>query len=83
MRTAAFGSLLVVAAVTAATAGSWEAIRRDVVEPINAEFHRHLPTYLKTHDLEALNGLYVTETGTGLWTIVEGAPAGDAVAKEL
>jgi hypothetical protein len=144
MRAAAFGSFLVVAAVTAAAAGTWEMTRKEVIEPINAEFHRHLPTSLKNHDLDALGALYVTATGTGLgwddgqaaypdrgestltwdgpsrhepirerlgpydgvqgveiewpsgdrttlgplagdrlWTIVEGAPAGDAIAEEL
>jgi hypothetical protein len=66
MRTAAVGSFLLVAAVTAAAAGTWEVTRANVIEPINAEFHRHLPTYLKNQDLEALQALYTTETGTGL-----------------
>jgi hypothetical protein len=66
MRTIAFGSSPVVEAVTAAAGDTWETTRREVIEPINAEFHRHLPTYLKNHDLGALGALYVTETGTGL-----------------
>ena len=47
-------------------AAPWELTRQTVIEPINAEFHRHLPSFLKARDLDAVLALYATEVGTGL-----------------
>jgi hypothetical protein len=51
---------------TTAHAASWEATRRAVIEPLNSELHRHLPTFLKQRDLRGVLHLYATDTGTGL-----------------
>ncbi len=48
------------------TAGTWEVTRKTVIDPLNSELHRHLPTYLKNRDLEAVLALYATDVGTGL-----------------
>lgn len=49
-----------------AHAEAWEVTRKTVIDPLNGELHRHLPTFVRQHDLEAVLGLYVTETGGGL-----------------
>jgi hypothetical protein len=53
-------------AVATASAAPWETVRRTVIDPLNSELHRHLPSFLRARDLEALLGLYATDTGTGL-----------------
>jgi hypothetical protein len=57
------GWLLVAASAPAAT---WDATRQAVIEPLNSELHRHLPTFLKGRDLAGVLHLYATETGSGL-----------------
>src|SRR5437867_8548294 len=47
-------------------AAPWELTRQTVIEPINAEFHRHLPSFLRARDLDAVLALYAIEVGTGL-----------------
>jgi hypothetical protein len=50
----------------------WETVRAAVIDPINSAFHRHLPKDLQRRDLDAVLGLYATETGGGLtWSSVE------------
>jgi hypothetical protein len=50
----------------AARADVWEATRQTVVEPLNSELHRHLPTFLKARELEGVLHHHATEEGTGL-----------------
>jgi hypothetical protein len=45
---------------------AWEATRKAVIDPINTEFHRHLPTYIRQRDLEQILSLYAVDSGTGL-----------------
>jgi hypothetical protein len=59
-------ALVLLAAVPAARAGDWETTRRTVIDPLNSELHRHLPSFVKAHDLDAIVGLYATADGTGL-----------------
>src|SRR5438876_691329 len=51
---------------THAVAADWETTRRTVIDPLNTELHRHLPSFLKSRDLDAVLGLYATATGGGL-----------------
>jgi hypothetical protein len=44
----------------------WETTRKTVIDPLNGALHRHLPTFLKNRDLEAVLALYATDVGTGL-----------------
>ena len=44
----------------------WETTRKRVIDPINSEFHRHLPTYIRERNLEEILSLYAVDTGTGL-----------------
>ena len=56
----------------------WEASRRDVVEPLNATFHKHLPRHVAAHDLEALVALHASpELLDQAWD------GGEVVAPEL
>jgi len=59
------GVLLAALAVTSA-AGDWETTRKTVIDPLNTELHRHLPSFVRTHDLDGVLGLYATATGGGL-----------------
>src|SRR5262249_34308546 len=49
-----------------AVADRWEQTRRTVIDPLNSELHRHLPTYLRQRKLDDVLALYTTEVGTGL-----------------
>src|SRR5262249_58328253 len=49
-----------------ASGASWEETRKTVIDPLNGALHRHLPTFVRQRDLDALVGLYVTTEGTGL-----------------
>jgi hypothetical protein len=49
-----------------AHAATWEVTRKTVIDPLNGDLHRHLPTFVRQHDLEAVLGLYVTDSGGGL-----------------
>ena len=49
-----------------ARAARWETTRKTVIDPINSELHRHLPSFVKARDLDAVLGLYATDTGSGL-----------------
>jgi len=51
---------------TTAHAASWDATRQAVIEPLNSELHRHLPTFLKARDLTGVLHLYATASGSGL-----------------
>jgi hypothetical protein len=53
--------VLAVSGCTRLMGGRWDATRRQVIEPINATFHKHLPRYVQARDLEALAGLYATD----------------------
>ena len=64
MLTGALLALLVGPA--SALAAPWEVTRKAVIDPLNTTLHRHLPLYVKNHDLGAVLELYATETGTGL-----------------
>jgi hypothetical protein len=44
----------------------WETTRKTVIDPLNSALHRHLPSYLKARDLDAVVGVYATATGGGL-----------------
>jgi len=56
-----------VAALAArAAAADWETTRSTVIDPLNTELHRHLPSFVKSGDLDAILGLYATATGGGL-----------------
>ncbi len=50
----------------AAQTERWEVTRKTVIDPLNGELHRHLPTFIRQRDLDAVVGLYVTEQGGGL-----------------
>src|SRR5262245_21220907 len=49
-----------------AVADRWEQTRRTVIDPLNSELHRHLPTYLRQRRLVDILALYVTDVGSGL-----------------
>ncbi len=49
-----------------ALSAPWETTRRTVIDPLNTALHRHLPSFLKTRDLDAAVALYATPTGGGL-----------------
>jgi hypothetical protein len=57
---------LCAALVPAGAAADWETSRRTVVDPLNTSLHRHLPSFVKARDLDAVLGVYTTDTGTGL-----------------
>ena len=59
------GALLVVL-VAGGAAADWETTRKTVIDPLNTELHRHLPAFVKAHDLDAVLRLYTTATGGGL-----------------
>jgi hypothetical protein len=55
-----------------APAATWDVTRKTVIDPLNSELHRHIPSYLKARDLAAILALYTTDTGTGLtWEEVQ------------
>jgi len=58
--------LFLVALAARAAAADWETTRRTVIDPLNTELHRHLPSFLKSRDLDAVLALYATATGGGL-----------------
>ena len=57
---------IVLATATFAHGDPWETARQTVIDPINSEFHRHLPGYIKDRNLAQIVSLYATEEGTGL-----------------
>ncbi|HJQ85276.1 MAG TPA: VCBS repeat-containing protein [Candidatus Binatia bacterium] len=57
---------LALLAAVGARAADWETTRRSVIDPLNTALHRHLPSYVKSRDLEKILALYATDTGTGL-----------------
>ncbi len=57
---------LLLAAPNLAAAGSWEVTRKTVIDPLNSELHRHLPTFVRQRDLDGIIGLYAVDTGGGL-----------------
>ncbi len=63
---AAAALLLALAAPSAVASADWETTRRTVIDPLNSALHRHLPSFLKARDLDALLGIYATDTGTGV-----------------
>ena len=65
-RAAAAALLLALAAPSAVASADWETTRRTVIDPLNSALHRHLPSFLKARDLDALLGLYATDIGTGV-----------------
>jgi hypothetical protein len=58
-------ALAVVLSATSAAA-DWERIRRQVIDPLNAALHRHLPAAVKARDLDAVLAAYETVEGAGL-----------------
>ena len=40
--------------------------RKTVIDPLNSELHRHLPTFVRQRDLDGILGLYSVDTGGGL-----------------
>ena len=40
--------------------------RKTVIDPLNSELHRHLPTFVRQRDLDGILGLYAVDTGGGL-----------------
>jgi FG-GAP-like repeat len=66
--TSALALAFVIALAVSETArgDEWETTRETVIDPINSELHRHLPSYVKTRDLGQILSLYATDTGTGL-----------------
>jgi hypothetical protein len=48
------------------TGADWETTRKTVIDPLNTELHRHLPSFVKSRDLEALVALYATDAGGGI-----------------
>ncbi len=52
--------------VASSAAADWETTRKTVIDPLKTELHRHLPAFVKAHDLVAVLGLYTTATGGGL-----------------
>ena len=59
-------ALIALATSTRVRADPWETTRKTVIDPINSEFHRHLPQYIKARDLPQILSLYATEGGSGL-----------------
>src|SRR5262245_44079341 len=57
---------VLVATSSLARAASWEVTRKTVIDPLNSELHRHLPTFVRQRDLDAILALYAVETGDGL-----------------
>ena len=63
------GRVLVACALLVAgpcLATSWEVTRKTVIDPLNSELHRHLPTFVRQRDLDGILGLYAVDTGGGL-----------------
>src|SRR5437016_533663 len=58
--------LALLSAAGGASASDWETTRKAVIDPLNTALHRHLPSFVKNRDLDAILGLYATDTGTGL-----------------
>jgi hypothetical protein len=58
-------ALLAIVAGTA-RAAPWEVTRKTVIDPLNGDLHRHLPTFVRQRDLDAVLGLYATDAGGGL-----------------
>src|ERR1043165_6641109 len=64
-----FGALaiaLVLASTARADVSDWETTRKRVIDPVNTEFHRHLPGFVKDRKLEDILALYATDTESGL-----------------
>jgi hypothetical protein len=59
-------ALIALGASARVRADPWETTRKTVIDPINSEFHRHLPQYIKARDLAQILSLYATEGGSGL-----------------
>src|SRR5215831_11280465 len=75
MRAGTFGRRIGLATVSAvvalicarrAVADRWEQTRRTVIDPLNSELHRHLPTYLRQRKLDDVLALYATDVGSGI-----------------
>jgi hypothetical protein len=64
MRVVAAVAGLVLAAP--AFGASWDETRKAVIEPLNSELHRHLPTFLKSRNMEGVLHHYAVAEGTGL-----------------
>ena len=59
-------ALLALALPARADVAAWEATRKHVIDPVNTEFHRHLPGFVKDHKLDDILGLYATNEESGL-----------------
>jgi FG-GAP-like repeat len=66
VRALAIAATVLTLSVGVSGAGTWEETRKGVIDPLNGTLHRRLPSLVKARDLEALLGLYVVETGSGL-----------------
>jgi hypothetical protein len=58
-------ALLTLAPAASARRNDWESTRKHIIDPLNTALHRHLPSYVKSRDLDAVVALYATDTGTG------------------
>jgi VCBS repeat protein len=58
--------LVLSTAASRAVAVDWETTRKTVIDPLNTALHRHLPSFVKSRDLDAVLGLYATDEGAGL-----------------
>jgi len=59
-------ALIALAAPAGVRADRWETTRQTLIDPINSELHRHLPTHIKERELDQILALYATDTGSGL-----------------
>jgi hypothetical protein len=59
-------AIAVCVALAAGARADWETTRRETIDPLNTELHRHLPGFVKRGDLDGVVGLYATATGGGL-----------------
>jgi hypothetical protein len=62
----AFAILLGLAKPGLVQSEDWETTRKQVIDPINSEIHRHLPTYVRERNLDEILSVYAVDTGTGL-----------------
>jgi hypothetical protein len=59
----AFAILLGLAKPGLVQSEDWETTRKQVIDPINSEIHRHLPTYVRERNLDEILSVYAVDTG--------------------
>ena len=57
---------VLILASSPAAGESWEATRKNVIDPLNSALHSHWPTELENRNLDVLLSFYAVDTGTGI-----------------